>query len=344
MSAPYIDDPVLVEVTRGNMVESRHRGAYAVVDATGTVVEAAGAFERPVYARSAIKPVQALALVETGAADAYRLDDRHIALACASHGAEPSHLAVVRDWLDRIGCTEDDLACGAHAPLDGAAALALARAGIAATSAHNNCSGKHCGYLTVAKHLGRPIQGYQLIDHPVQQLVLGIFEQMSGIDLGSAARGIDGCGVPVIAMPLRAIALMMARLADPAGEGERRHSAASRIRRAMAAHPDLVGGTGRLCSEAIRLGGDRVLIKTGAEGTYAACLAGPGLGVAVKIADGAARAAQAVIGALLARLGVIDRAQAAHLDRLTQPAIRTHRGFDVGAIRLAPDGPLGKTG
>ena len=319
-------NPVLAEVMRGDTVESRHRGALAVVDMGGHVALSAGDIEATVFARSAVKPIQALALIETGAADAFALTDREIALACASHNGEACHVDAVRAWLSRLGLGEDDLVCGTDPTGD-------------KSPAHDNCSGKHTGFLTVAKHLGHPTDGYHRFDHPVQQRVLGVLEQMTGLDLGDAPRGTDGCGIPALAMPLGNIALSMARLADPADQPDVRQAACARVRAAMAAEPYMVAGKGRFCTRIMEVTGAAALIKTGAEGVYCGALAGMGLGIAVKIDDGARRAAELVMGALLRRLEILNDANSAPIRDALEPAVLNRGGEEVGVIRLGPDWP-----
>src|SRR5260221_700871 len=236
--------PILVEVVRGQMVESRHRATVAVVDAEGHVVASWGDIEQPLYGRSAIKPLLALPLIESGAADAYGLGTAEIALATASHNGEKRHTETVMQWLGRIGLSVDDLECGAHYPYDEATAQAMWAHGEKPIRAHNNCSGKHAGFLSTAQHLGEPTKNYIRYEHPVQQRLLGVLEQMSGSDLGSVPRGIDGCGIPVIAIPLGNTALAMARLADPSGLPELRAKAASRVLTAMMDDPFMVAGAG----------------------------------------------------------------------------------------------------
>jgi len=326
-------NPVVVEVTRGNMVESAHRAAFAVTDTAGKVVLHAGEIERPVYARSAIKPIQALALVESGAAEAFELGDAEIALACASHGGEPRHVETVERWLARIDCSVDDLECGPQLPSNESAMIELIAGGREPSALHNNCSGKHSGFLTFARHMGHPTAGYIKFEHPVQQSVLGILESMTGCDLGNAPRGIDGCGIPTIGIPLGNMALAMARLADPSDQPDRRQAAAQRIRRAMAAEPFMVAGNGRFCTQAMELTGAKAQIKTGAEGVYCAALPELGLGVALKVDDGAGRAAESLMAQLLVRLGVLSQSQAESLI----PPILNRAGRHVGALRAASD-------
>ena len=329
-------NPVLVEVTRGDMVESRHRAAVAVADPAGKVVLSAGDIERPIYARSAIKPLQAIALVETGAAEAYGVSDAEIALACASHSGEPRHVETAKAWLERIGCGVADLECGAHLPHDEAAMTVLLHGGGEATPAHNNCSGKHAGFLTAARHLGAPTRGYIRYEHPVQQRVLGVLESLAGLDLGAAPRGIDGCGVPVIGIPLGNVALAMARFADPYDQPDARQSACARIRAAMAAEPFMVAGSGRFCTRVIEATGGRALVKTGAEGVYCGAVPDLGLGVALKVDDGNGRAAQTVMAHILQRLGVIGATGGPRVGR----RVRNRAGAVVGRIRLSADAPI----
>lgn len=333
-------NPVLVEVTRGDMVESRHRGAACVVDAEGKVQLAVGDVEATVYPRSAVKPIQALPLLESGAAEAFGLTDAEIALACASHAGERRHVGVAAAWLEKIGCTPADLECGAHPPLSESAARALAREGEKPGALHNNCSGKHTGFLTVARHLGVPTLGYIGPDHPVQERVLKVLEEMTGLDLARAPRGIDGCGIPVIGLPLSRLALGMARLADPAGQPEARQHAIARIRRAVAAEPELIDGRGRFASEIMATTAPRALLKGGAEGVYCAVLPEAGLGAALKVDDGAARGAQAAMGRLLRRLGVLADPEAERLRAWLEPAVRNWAGREVGRVRPAEAAPL----
>jgi L-asparaginase II len=334
-------NPIVVEVSRGAMVESRHRAAAAVVDAKGAVVRAWGDVERPVYGRSALKPLQALPLLESGAADRYGLGAAEIALACASHGGEPRHVDLAMAWLARIGCGVDDLECGSHAPFHEASAEALLLAGRRADARYNNCSGKHAGFLSTARHLGEPTQGYIRHEHPVQQRVLGTLEQLTGLRLGDAPRGIDGCGIPVIAIPLGHIALAMARLADPDAElPPARAAAARRILAAMAAEPFLVAGSGRFCTRVMEVAGAKVALKTGAEGVYVAALPTLGLGVALKVDDGAGRAAEVAMGRILRHLKLLDADEERSLAEVFVPPIANRAGRETGSVRPAQDCPF----
>ncbi len=333
------DDPILVEVTRGPMPESRHRGVAAIVDASGKVLSHWGDCERPVYPRSAIKALQAIALVESGAADAFDVSDEELALACASHSGEPAHTERVAGWLSRIGCVLDDLECGPQVPTYAPAAEAILRAGMRPTPLHNNCSGKHTGFLATARHLGEPTQDYRLFTHPVQQRILGILEQMTGQELGDAPRGLDGCSIPTIAIPVGALALAMARMADPRDLPERRIDAVMRIRTAWGGQPFYIAGTGRFDTALIEATGGRVLVKTGAEGVYCACLPDFGLGIALKIDDGAGRAAEVAVAALLDHIGALDAGTRKALAEHIRPTVRSRLGFEAGEIRPAEGFP-----
>jgi len=328
-------NPVLVEVWRGDMVESRHHGAAAIVDAEGRVVESWGAVDRPVFARSAIKPLQALPLVETGAAERYRLGDEEIALACASHRGEPQHTERVARWLQRVGLGPADLECGSHLPYHEATAQALIRAGEAPSALHSNCSGKHSGFLTTARHQGEETQGYIAPDHPVQRRVARVLEEMSGLDLTRAPRGTDGCGIPVVGLSLHGMARAMARLGNPRGLNPDRAHAARRILDAMRNAPLMVSGTGAFASEVMSAAGAQVRVKPGAEGVYCAVLPELGLGVALKIDDGAARASEVAMGAILLRLKALDAAAQERLAPKLAPIVKNIAGRDVGQIRAA---------
>ena len=287
------------------------------------------------FPRSAIKPVQALALVESGAADAFNLDDAEVALACASHHGEARHVEKVAAWLPRLDLTVADLECGAHLPYDQEAMAALLRRGEAPTALHNNCSGKHSGFLTLARHQGWPCRGYIQMTHSVQQRVLGVLEGMTGLDLTSAPWGVDGCGIPTLAVPLGNLALAMARLSDPADQPERRQAACQRVRQAMTNEPWMVGGSESFCSQVMDATKGRALVKTGAEGVYCGSFPELGLGVALKAADGAGRAAEVAMGHLLQRLEVLTPAETEALGGQLHPCLTNRAGTLVGEIRVS---------
>lgn len=322
-------DAAAVLVWRGNLIESRHRVAYTVADAAGTIRHACGDVRRCVFPRSAIKPLQAIAMVESGAADRFEVNDRELALAGASHSGEAVHVETVRAWLARLGLDEAALECGTHAPIHGPSAERLVSTGQTPTALHNNCSGKHAGMLTLALHLGAPIQGYGRPEHPVQRAIAGTVAELAGCALEAPA--IDGCGAPNWPLPLRALATAMARVAAPDGLPPARAGALGRIARAMRAHPDLVAGSGRACSALIEA--LDVVVKTGAEGVQVAALPERGLGLALKVEDGATRASEVALLALLEALGAVPDATRPALAPIARPALRNHAGAVVGEIR-----------
>jgi L-asparaginase II len=325
-------NPILVEVTRGDLVESIHRGAIAIVDAAGTVRFALGDIATPVYSRSSLKPIQAIPLVESGAAEAFGLSDEEIALACASHSGEPMHTERVAAWLARIGLGEGDLACGAHASRYEPLAEAMIREGRKPTRVFNNCSGKHTGFLTVARHWDIATAGYERADHPVQRAVAAALRELSGAT--DMPWGIDGCTAPNFAISLSAFARAAAKMATPDDTMPApRVAAARRIIAAMIQHPELMSGTGRACATLIRACGGRAAVKAGAEGFYAAWIPAKGLGVAIKIDDGAGRAAETAIAAVLDQLDLLAPDPKARA-LLCAPVLNT-RGTVVGERRPA---------
>jgi L-asparaginase II len=297
-------NPVLVDLTRGELVESFARGAFAISDSEGEIVASLGDVERAVFPRSAYKLIQAIPLIESGAAETLNISDTELALACASHSGEAQHVAAVAAWLARIGAKETDLECGAHAPLGAAAADALVREGKAPSRVHNNCSGKHTGFLALARQLGAPFKGYGRLDHPVQRAVIEALSDLSHTSPQQLAPAIDGCGAPNFALPLSALAGAMARIADPEDLAPPRREAIVRLLAAVRAQPFYAAGTGRLCTR-IMTEAPNVYAKVGAEGVYVAALPALGLGVALKIDDGGKHASEALFVALLVGLGAL---------------------------------------
>lgn len=324
-------NPIVVELTRGGLVESTHRGAFAISGPTGEPLVALGDIVRPVYPRSAIKPLQALALIETGAADRWQLGAAEIALACASHSGSSEHTDLARAMLQRGGLDAGALGCGAHVPTDDAAARQLTVAGQSPSPLHNNCSGKHAGMLLTALHCGEAIEEYWSPQHPVQVRIRSLIEPLLGRGLGPEVMGIDGCSVPNWAMPVGDLARAFAAFGTGAGPGIAHKGSAQRIMAACWAHPEMVGGKGRLDTEIMRRLPGEVLMKTGAEGANAVALPRAGIGIALKIDDGARRAAEALVLALIAHL----LPKARHL--VPGAAIRNFRGAEVGETRITPD-------
>jgi L-asparaginase II len=325
--------PVL-EVWRGEILENAHLGHAVICDAGG-VVRAWGSPDAVIFPRSSAKMIQALPLIETGAAAARGLSDRHLALACASHEGAHLHVDMAGRWLADLGLAETDLRCGAHEPDNRPERDRLIRAGERPCQLHNNCSGKHSGFLTVTHHLKAGPE-YVEIDHPLQKAVREATEDACGEAI--AGWGIDGCSAPNFAMTLAGLGRAMARFAI-AREGHGvRESAMHRLTRAMAQNPEYVSGEGQTCTELMRAMDGRVAIKGGADGVYVAIVPEKGLGIALKIIDGNSRAKEAAIAALLASIGVLDPEHPAAVKRMS-PTLRNWRGLETGFLRLADGFP-----
>jgi L-asparaginase II len=331
-----MSNPVLVEVCRGACVESRHRGSVAVVDADGATVLAIGDVGQAIYPRSAVKALQALPLLESGAAERYGFHDEELALACASHGGEPAHVAAAASMLARAGLDAGALECGAHWPSHQPSAQALARAGESPSGLHNNCSGKHAAFLCLA--CAMPTEHRRYVDpaHPIQREVKAVIEGLTGVKLRDPA--LDGCSAPNWPVPIAALARAFARFGTGRGLPPERTKAAARLRAACAAQPWFVAGTGRFCTRVMQHFGERVFAKTGAEGVFCGALPHEGLGIAIKCDDGAGRAAEVIMAALLARLLPLSGDDGAVLDRFARPLLRNWNGIEVG--RLQPTAAL----
>ncbi len=292
----------MIEIWRGDLVESLHLGHAVVCDHTGDIVEAWGQADKIIFPRSSCKMLQALPLIESGAADAYGLGPEHLALACASHQGAVIHTERVSAWLKDLQMRDEDFRCGSEFPRDKPAANDLVRGAHSVCQMHNNCSGKHSGFLTLGKHIGAGPE-YVEVDHPTQIMVREAFEDMT--QMTSPGYGIDGCSAPNFATSLHGLARAVAAMAKP-DLSTLRGRAAARLVDAMRAHPELVAGEGRACTELMRACGGKAAVKTGAEAVFIAILPEMGLGIAVKIADGGTRAAEAAIAGLLVRHGALE--------------------------------------
>ena len=321
------DAASLIEIWRGPILESIHQGHVVVCDEKGEIVDAWGDPERVVLSRSASKMIQAVPLVTSGAADNARLEPKHLALACASHRATPMHTETVSKWLDSLDLVEGDLRCGAHMPYDDDTRNDMIRAQEEPCQLHNNCSGKHTGFLTLNKHLGGGAE-YLEIDHPVQKAVKEVFERVTGET--SPGYGIDGCSAPNFASSLHGMARAMAHFAASPDD-----SAEARLHRAMREHPEYVAGNGRACTELMRATGGKVAIKTGAEGFYTAILPEKKLGISLKISDGATRASECAMASLLVKYGALEPDHPAVTSLMNAP-VRNCRDTITGYIRPAP--------
>ena len=335
-------NPILVEVLRGADLESAHRGALAIVDADGSLHSALGDVERPIFPRSAVKVLQALPLVESGAPERLGLNDAELALACASHGGEARHVQTAASMLAKAGLDKSALECGTHWPYYDVAIKAMAAAGEQPSALHNNCSGKHAGFVCMGCMLAGAhdrqgyVRGYLQPQHPVMREVTASLQATTGWDLASTPVGTDGCSIPTFAIPLRNLAHAFARVGTGTGLSTGRAKAAARLRKAVAAAPFMVAGTGRFDTRVMERLGERVFCKVGAEGVYCAALPELGMGVAIKMDDGnTARGCEVVMAAVIERLLALDRADSIFMRELSEPQLSNWNGIAVGQLRAA---------
>ncbi|MDP2781487.1 asparaginase [Devosia sp.] len=326
-------NPILAETTRGNWVENRHRGAYVVIDADGRIIASAGDIERPVFPRSAIKSIQALAIFARHADEQFHHSAEELALACASHTGEDRHVSVASGLLSRLGLSEADLECGAHQPIDAAARATLRAQGAKPSNLHNACSGKHAGMLSVARAMGVPTAGYAGREHAVQQQVRAVIEAVIGEPVNEAKCGTDGCSIPTYAAPLRAFAQGFARMATGHGLSAELATAATRLFDAATTHPHLVAGTGRPDTLIMAAFNGRVMQKYGADGVQCGAIRDKGWGYALKCDDGSIPASLAMIASLLLEFAEPDAGQRAVLEGFAHQPIKSVRGDRVGEMR-----------
>lgn len=342
--------PIVVELTRGPLVESVFRGDAAVVDSTGRLLFQVGDGGKVTFWRSSAKPIQAMPVVTTGAADAFGYTAEHLALFCASHNAEPVHTSTVLDALQRAGLSPEYLQCGPHYPYDRVTADAMREAGEEPGRIHSNCSGKHSGMLAIGKHLGLPLDDYLNPASEIQQVILASVAEVCGLPKEQVAIGVDGCGVPVFGMPLANMSLAFARLADPDRMPEGKQDAGRRMREAMIAHPYNVAGRGRICTELMGLPGGRFVAKSGAEGVYsvgilpAVAAVSPvlrqagavgGVGITVKAEDGNTDTRHLMVVEILRQLGVLGEEDLSALSKYRPVAMKNWAGKVVGEKRTA---------
>jgi L-asparaginase II len=353
MANPQPANPILVEATRGGARESAHRGAVVVVDDNGKRVVGLGDVERAVFPRSAVKLLQAIPLVESGAAERLELDDQELAIACASHNGEPQHVAVVERMLAKAGLDASALECGTHWPRLGPVAYAIAAEHREPGPLHNNCSGKHAGFLCLAcmlsggGHVRQYAKGYVAPRHPVMRAVTEALQAATGHDLGKAPRGIDGCSIPTFAIPLEALALAFARIGTGTGLRPGHARAAARLRQAVASEPFMAAGSDRFDTTVMAALGERVYCKVGAEAVFCAAFPERGLGVAIKIDDGnTARAAEVAMAAVIEAFVELDEEERSLVRHLSDVKLRNWNGIEVGALRATDElrGALTKAG
>jgi len=332
-----MSNPILVEILRGNVVESRHRGSIAVSDSGGSLLLSIGDVDRPVFPRSAVKAIQALPFVESGAADAFGFGKREIALASSSHSGEQEHVELAASMLASAGLDQTALECGAHWPTNHQATVALARTGAEPCPLHNNCSGKHSGFLCTCVHLGIEHGGYVSVDHEYQRLLRATMEDVTGAVHSANTCGTDGCSIPTYAVPLRNLAHGFARMATGDGLEPERAAASRRILAACMAEPFLTAGTGRADTKIMLAGRGRLFTKTGAEGVFCAAIPELGLGIALKCDDGTTRAAEIMVMSTLAKLLPPADPLRAELDAMARPTMKNWNGITVGSMRPTGD-------
>lgn len=333
---PEIDwlNPILVDVYRNKTLESCHRGAVAAVDAGGKLLFSLGNIDALVFPRSALKPVQAVPLIESGAADHFGLGPKEIALGCASHNAEPIHRDVLTEWMDKVNLDPGMLECGSSLPLHQPTAHQWLREGGEPMRHLHNCSGKHTGMMTLARYLGTDVRGYSEYQHPTQKKWMATLSDLTGIDADSLPWDRDGCGLPALALPLRHFAVALSKFCALDEQRNNRAQAMNRILGAMHGHSDLVAGTDRCCTATMKAHKDLV-VKTGAEGVFAAIAPSAGIALALKIDDGATRAADAALGAALQKLGVLSATQYESLQQWYSPKITNSQNAVVGNLTPA---------
>ena len=325
-------NPSLSDVYRKDIIESRHRGSVLVVDVDGTPVFSLGNTDRDIYPRSAIKFFQAIPLLESGAADHYGLGDRELSFACASHDGEEIHAEAAGQWLERLGLSAEDLENGPALPGNESARISLLREGGSATRVYQNCSGKHCGMLTVSRHMEVPVSGYSGHDHPSQAAWMSVLSELSGVDVSALPWERDGCGLPAVCIPMQALALACARFSCPDVLAEHRSRSIRRICKALAAEPLMMAGSERCCSAVIARTAGRVLVKTGAEGVFTGFIPEKGLGLVIKIDDGASRASEVALGAALRRIDAISADEYGDLASYFTPEVVNSQAWTTGRI------------
>ncbi|RWX77292.1 asparaginase [Neorhizobium lilium] len=329
-----MQNPVTVEVTRGAIVESRHRGMGVVVDGQGREVFAFGDSGSSIFPRSACKAMQALPLMESGAADAYGFGNKELAFACASHSGEDEHVAMAAAMLAKAGRDVSALECGAHWASDQPVLIHQARTLDKPTALHNNCSGKHSGFVCTCVHSGIELEGYVGYDHPLQAEIRGVMESLTGATLGHDNCGTDGCSIPTYAVPLKGLAHGFAKMLTGQGLEPARAKASRRLMEACMAEPFYVAGTDRACTRLMQVAPGKIFAKTGAEGVFIAALPEQGIAMAVKAEDGSTRAAEAMIFGLIARYFEKDSETQAKLMSMANRSMKNWNGIHVGDVRV----------
>jgi L-asparaginase II len=327
------DTTPLIETTRGEIAETIHRGAIAIVDTRGNLKYSAGNPKLKTYMRSTAKPFQLLRTIESGAIEKFNLTQAEVSVMCASHSGEPYHLEAVRSILGKIGLTEDALQCGPHLPGHVPTQRQMIQRGESAMPIHSNCSGKHTGMLTLCQLNGFPIDGYLSPTHPVQKLVIQTLAEVADMEVNEIGVSIDGCGVPTFALPIQNFGVLFSRLGDPSNLPPKRQTALNKIREAMTTHPKYMSGTGRFCAALMERFPGQVVLKSGAAGAYGVGLPEHGLGIGLKVEDGLAEPRYATVLSILRRLELLPKDGLDELWNRFCPPVRNYRKEVVGEIR-----------
>lgn len=324
--------PLTVVVSRGDLIESRHLVDAVITDSSGKFLAHWGDVQGLIYPRSTLKPIQALPLVLSGAADNFGLDEKHLSIACGSHNAEPAHIEVVMGWLEKLKLPVSVLECGGHPPIDEASQRRLILEHKKPGPEYNNCSGKHCGFVTLAQHRNVDVGHYIGHDHPVQQEVREMLKALSGVSFEHTPWGIDGCGIPTYAMPLSRLAQLYAKMVCRDGLPEDIVKACSAVLSAVTQQPFMIAGNDRFDTRLVVDRPGAIIAKVGAEGVFAAGLVGQGLGIALKVRDGGRRASDVALAALLRHLDFLSDDDWFDLNPYSWSRVRNVRGKPVGLI------------
>ncbi len=328
------ENPVLVEVLRGDIVESKHRGTVAVVNADGQLKFSLGDITKAHFPRSSLKLIQVLPLIESGGVDALGLSESQVALCCASHNGEVLHTRLVNDWLASFTLKDDALECGATLPMRTETAHDMLKTGKDPHRCHHNCSGKHMGMLSLCKHKGYPLRHYSDYKHPSQQDWLAVLSELSGVAVEDMPWDYDGCGLPAVALPLEKMALAQAQFFN-SSLPEFRRAAMQRVLNAIKRYPENIAGTDRLCTDLIKASNGEIIVKTGAEGYFVGVVPSENTGFALKVDDGATRASNAAIGGLIRKMGWSHLVTGSDLQQYFNPVIQNSQGRTVGELRAS---------
>lgn len=328
------ENPVLIDVLRGDVVESKHRGAVVVVDEGGELRFSLGDITQAQFPRSSLKLIQVLPLIESGAADALGLSESQLALCCASHNGEALHAGIVNEWLETFSLQDDALECGVTLPMRTATAHEMLKTGHSPHRCHHNCSGKHMGMLSLCKYKGYPLRHYSDYKHPSQQDWMQVLSELSGVAIKDMPWDYDGCGMPAVALPLERMAFAMAQFFNP-DQPEIRRLAMQRVLKVITRYPENIAGTERLCTDLVKASNGEIIVKTGAEGYFVGVVPSEKVGFALKIDDGATRASDAAIGGLIHKMGWSHLMTGSDLQRYFNPVVQNSQGRTVGQLRAS---------